>query len=101
MAPSKVIAFDLFGTLLSTESIHAELGKLLGVGDDKSKSIAAAWRRYQLEYTWRINSMGETPPLHPSLTFAQTNRGAGLYWNFSQITRAALYHAVDEAGLSL
>lgn len=57
MASSKtVIAFDLYGTLLSTESIAAELAKLFG--DDTAKSLAASWRRYQLEYTWRINSMG-------------------------------------------
>ncbi|KAK0649479.1 HAD-like domain-containing protein [Cercophora newfieldiana] len=81
MASSKaVIAFDLYGTLLSTESIAAELAKLFG--DDNAKSLAASWRRYQLEYTWRINSMG-------------------LYRTFSEITRAALHHAVAEAGLSL
>jgi 2-haloacid dehalogenase len=52
-----VIAFDLYGTLLSTESIAKELAKIYG--DDKAQSLAAQWRRYQLEYTWRINSMGE------------------------------------------
>lgn len=58
MGPNKiVIAFDLYGTLLSTESIATELGKLFG--DDKGDSLAGAWRRYQLEYTWRLNSMGE------------------------------------------
>lgn len=58
MAPGKiVIAFDLYGTLLSTESIAKELAKLFG--DDKAQLLAAAWRRYQLEYTWRLNSMGK------------------------------------------
>jgi hypothetical protein len=52
-----VIAFDLYGTLLSTESIAQELGVLYG--DDRAKVVAAQWRRYQLEYTWRINSMGK------------------------------------------
>jgi len=57
MSPSKtVIAFDLYGTLLSTESISKELAKIYG--DDKAQSLATLWRRYQLEYTWRINSMG-------------------------------------------
>ncbi|CAJ2508539.1 Uu.00g135650.m01.CDS01 [Anthostomella pinea] len=80
--PSKkiVIAFDLYGTLLSTESIADELAKVYG--DDKSKSLAALWRQYQLEYTWRINSMGE-------------------YKTFSEITRNALGHAVAEHGLKL
>lgn len=55
-----VIAFDLYGTLLSTESIGKELAK--HYGDDKAKALAAQWRRYQLEYTWRVNSMGKMNP---------------------------------------
>lgn len=51
-----VIAFDLYGTLLSTESIATELAQLYG--EESAKELAAQWRRYQLEYTWRINSMG-------------------------------------------
>ena len=61
MASQKiVIAFDLYGTLLSTESIAGELAQFFS--EDKAKTVAAMWRRYQLEYTWRINSMG-TPTL--------------------------------------
>lgn len=57
MVPGKtVIAFDLYGTLLSTESIADSLASLFG--EDEAKTLAALWRRYQLEYTWRINSMG-------------------------------------------
>jgi len=52
-----VIAFDLYGTLLSTESIGKELASHFGV--EQATSIAAVWRKYQLEYTWRLNSMGE------------------------------------------
>ena len=52
-----VIAFDLYGTLLSTESIAEELAEI--VGDEHSTTLAALWRRYQLEYTWRSNSMGK------------------------------------------
>lgn len=55
-AENIVIAFDLYGTLLSTESIGQELAKQFG--QEKSASIAATWRKYQLEYTWRLNSMG-------------------------------------------
>ena len=51
-----VIAFDLFGTILSTDSISQELAKLYG--DDAASKIAPLARRYQLEYTWRCNSMG-------------------------------------------
>lgn len=62
MASQKtVIAFDLYGTLLSTESIAKELARFFG--DDKAKSVAALWRRYQLEYTWRITSMGTPAPI--------------------------------------
>lgn len=56
MAPKTVIGFDLYGTLLSTESIAKQLAELYG--DDAAKGLAAQWRRYQLEYTWRANSMG-------------------------------------------
>jgi 2-haloacid dehalogenase len=41
-----VIAFDLYGTLLSTESIAKELATHFG--DEKAKSIAALWRRWVL-----------------------------------------------------
>jgi len=50
-----LIAFDLYGTLLSTESIAKELARHFG--DERAASIAAVWRKYQLEYTWRLNSM--------------------------------------------
>lgn len=62
MASEKtIIAFDLYGTLLSTDSIAKQLER--HVGHAKAESISALWRRYQLEYTWRMNSMGtQTPP---------------------------------------
>ncbi|KAI0474958.1 haloacid dehalogenase [Xylariaceae sp. FL0804] len=72
-----VIAFDLYGTLLSTESIADELGEIYG--EDRAGPLAALWRQYQLEYTWRLNSMGE-------------------YKTFSAVTRSALSHAVAERG---
>lgn len=50
-----VVAFDAYGTLLSTESIAEKLAEHFG--HDKAQTIAAAWRKYQLEYTWRLNSM--------------------------------------------
>lgn len=52
-----VIAFDLYGTILSTGSIAGELAELYG--QDKAQSIAALARRYQLESTWRVTSMGK------------------------------------------
>jgi 2-haloacid dehalogenase len=51
-----VLAFDAYGTLLSTESIAKQLASHFG--EEKARTIAATWRKYQLEYTWRANSMG-------------------------------------------
>ena len=52
-----LVAFDLYGTLLSTASIAKKLASHFG--QDKADSIAIVWRKYQLEYTWRLNSMSE------------------------------------------
>ncbi|CAL5867361.1 uncharacterized protein PFLUO_LOCUS1577 [Penicillium psychrofluorescens] len=70
-----VVAFDLYGTLLSTNSIAQELEKHFG--HDKAQTISALWRRYQLEYTWRLNSMD-------------------YYIDFNQVTRNSLQHALAE-----
>lgn len=58
MADKIIVAFDLYGTLLSTESIAKQLEKHVG---SKAEAVSALWRRYQLEYTWRLNSMGRQP----------------------------------------
>ncbi|KAF3926515.1 hypothetical protein AA313_de0209681 [Arthrobotrys entomopaga] len=70
-----IVAFDLFGTLLSTDSISTKLAEYYG---DKANSISTAWRKYQLEYTWRLNSMGTFEP-------------------FDTITKKSLLHALSEA----
>ncbi|KAH7304759.1 HAD-like domain-containing protein [Stachybotrys elegans] len=75
-----VIAFDLYGTLLSTSSISEELAKTYG--EAKAKSIAAEARRYQLEYSWRVTCMG-------------------LYRSFEDLTRASFRQATKEAGVEL
>ncbi|KAL4800839.1 HAD-like domain-containing protein [Aspergillus venezuelensis] len=79
MATTKVLAFDLYGTLLSTESIAKKLEEHF---PNKAQSISALWRRYQLEYTWRLNSMG-------------------IYEPFSDVTRNSLHHAISEHNESL
>ena len=61
-----IIAFDLYGTLLSTESIAKELS--VHFGKDKAAELAGLWRRYQLEYTWRLNSMGMPYQHHDHLS---------------------------------
>lgn len=50
-----VVAFDLYGTLLSTSSIANHLEKYFG---QQAQSLSTLVRQYQLEYTWRLNSMG-------------------------------------------
>jgi 2-haloacid dehalogenase len=64
MSSSKetILAFDAYGTLLSTESIADQLSAHFGA--EKAKSIATKWRLYQLEYTWRLNSMRNASPIH-------------------------------------
>ncbi|KAG5979115.1 hypothetical protein E4U55_005550 [Claviceps digitariae] len=75
-----VVAFDLYGTLLSTDSIASELGRIYG--EDQAKTIAVQARRYQLEFTWRSNSMGT-------------------YRSFDDLTRYSFRHAAAEAKLPL
>ncbi|KAL4862286.1 hypothetical protein BDV12DRAFT_179032 [Aspergillus spectabilis] len=75
----KVLAFDLYGTLLSTESIAQQLKSHFPA---KASSISGLWRRYQLEYTWRLNSME-------------------IYEPFSELTRNALLHSLAEHQESL
>ncbi|PTB61975.1 haloacid dehalogenase [Trichoderma citrinoviride] len=79
MAPT-VIAFDLYGTILSTDSIVKTLAGFFG--DEQAKTIATQARRYQLEYTWRISTMGR-------------------YRSFSELTRWSFRHAAAELGEKL
>ncbi|KAF4999938.1 hypothetical protein FDECE_11340 [Fusarium decemcellulare] len=90
-----IVAFDLYGTLLSTESIAKKLESHFGA--DKAKLIAALWRRYQLEYTWRLNSMSK---YRPRLSEPKLSR-AEKYEDFSEVTRKSLQHALGEHNLSL
>ena len=71
MPTETIVAFDLYGTLLSTESIAKELA--VHFGQEKAASLAALWRRYQLEYTWRLNSMSTPIYSFPSLLPLRTS----------------------------
>ncbi|KAL9578904.1 MAG: hypothetical protein Q9212_005417, partial [Teloschistes hypoglaucus] len=84
-----IIAFDLYGTLLSTESIAKELAK--HYGEEKATTVAATWRKYQLEYTWRLNSMSASLLLSSS---------AHQYIPFSTVNQRSLQHAVAESNLA-
>ncbi|TLD23868.1 hypothetical protein PspLS_06479 [Pyricularia sp. CBS 133598] len=79
--PNISIAFDLYGTLLSTDAISDQVAEMCG-DETKAKQITSLWRRYQLEYSWRITAMG-------------------IYRPFPDITEAALKHAAAEAGVPL
>lgn len=100
-----IIAFDLYGTLLSTESIAKELSKHFG--DEKAQTIATVWRRLQLEYTWRLNSMSNNIPLpfrsHPIISKAERfpPSSTDQYEPFSTITQNSLRHALVESAVSL
>jgi 2-haloacid dehalogenase len=54
-----IIAFDLYGTILSTSSVAKELSKQLNINDAKASEVASLWRRYQLEYSWRLSCMSK------------------------------------------
>ncbi|KAJ5760584.1 hypothetical protein N7520_007740 [Penicillium odoratum] len=77
--PKTIIAFDMYGTLLSTDSIAKQLDTHFGA---QASSISTLWRRYQLEYTWRLNSMNK-------------------YENFYTVTRNSLQQALNEHGQQL
>jgi 2-haloacid dehalogenase len=97
MATNTIVAFDLYGTLLSTDSIAEQLEKHFDAA--KAKSISTLWRQYQLEYTWRLNSMGK-PRLY---TCAENifNVCLECYEDFSVVTRNSLHHALAEQGEEL
>ncbi|KAF8590664.1 haloacid dehalogenase, type II [Ramaria rubella] len=75
---SQSVAFDLYGTLLDTSSVSKSLSAHLPQHID-ADDVSREWRKYQLEYTWRLTSMG-------------------VYENFEAVTRRSLVHAVTEVG---
>ncbi|KAA1477038.1 haloacid dehalogenase [Dentipellis sp. KUC8613] len=76
---TQILAFDVYGTLLDTSAIASEIQKY---APEKANDVATTWRMYQLEYTWRLNSMG-------------------LYIPFNEVTRRSLLQATAEHGLTL
>lgn len=58
-----LIAFDFYGTLVSTESVSKLLSEMLG-SQEKGTQLAASWRKYQLEYSWRLTAMGMSSNMH-------------------------------------
>ncbi|MCB0579037.1 MAG: haloacid dehalogenase type II [Phaeodactylibacter sp.] len=74
----KGIAFDAYGTLFDIASIDFLLEQIF---DDRARQIAAQWRRKQLEYTWLRTLMGQ-------------------YKDFYELTRDALYYALEATNTS-
>ncbi|PWY76273.1 haloacid dehalogenase [Aspergillus heteromorphus CBS 117.55] len=81
MAVQPILAFDIYGTLLSFEVVTQQLEHYL---DDsaRARTVSQTWRRYQLEYTWRLNSMGRYQP-------------------FLDVTKNALVHALADTDARL
>ncbi|KAI0090620.1 haloacid dehalogenase [Irpex rosettiformis] len=73
----QVLAFDIYGTILDTGGIAKALQSHVGIDEEKAKQVSLLWRRYQLEYTWRLNAME-------------------LYEPFNVVTKNALMHALGE-----
>lgn len=92
--PPTIIAFDLYGTLLSTASIATDLAAALDIPADQADQLAARWRQLQLEYTWRLAAMA-------SGSGGDDNGDSDVpaHLPFGRVTRAALLHAGREAGL--
>lgn len=51
---SKIIAFDVYGTLIDTDVVKAALQKVVG---DKAEAFSQTWRSKQLEYAFRRGLM--------------------------------------------
>lgn len=95
MVDKIVVAFDLYGTLLSTDSIAKKLEQFVG---SKAESVSTLWRRYQLEYTWRLNSMSR---LHRTSRLFRSNSIQGRWESFYHVTQNSLRHALAEHGEQL
>lgn len=51
-----VIGLDIYGTVLTMESIAPELERHFPQAN--AEAILKTWRQHQLAYTWRLNSLG-------------------------------------------
>lgn len=55
----RIVAFDLYGTLLDVSGLAAKLSGMLG---RDATALLAAWRTAQLERTWELNRLVEFEP---------------------------------------
>jgi 2-haloacid dehalogenase len=79
MERREALAFDVYGTLVDPIRIDTRLERFLG---PDATAVAEAWRRKQLEYTFRLAAMQR-------------------YEDFAEVTRKALVYALAAAGRSL
>ena len=63
--PPRALIFDLYGTLVDTDSVTEACEEAF---PGKGSLLSSLWRRKQLEYTWLLNSMGQLPRLLGSLS---------------------------------
>lgn len=76
---SRVLAFDVYGTLINTHGVIEELEKRIG---DQAPAFSQRWRDRQLEYAFRRGLMGA-------------------YADFAQCTREALEYVDRASGTRL
>ncbi len=79
MNMQKILAFDIYGTLIDTHGIVSQLESLIG---DIAREFSASWRNKQLEYSFRRGLMG-------------------YYQDFSICTRDALLYCCEQYRLNL
>lgn len=75
-----LLAFDLYGTLVDPLAISSELARVLP--QPEAESVAATWRRAQIDYAFRLTVMGR-------------------YEDFRAVTARALDLALVEGGHAL
>ncbi|MCJ1463232.1 hypothetical protein MMC07_001837 [Pseudocyphellaria aurata] len=76
-----IVAFDYYGTLVTPNSSFFDpLSQEFGTTN--ATEISSRWRRYQLEYTWRLNSMDR-------------------YESFSAVTKQSLVQTLKELDLPI
>ncbi|MDI4638042.1 MULTISPECIES: haloacid dehalogenase type II [Halomonadaceae] len=75
----RVLAFDVYGTLIDTHGVIAELEETLG---ERAAAFSQRWRDKQLEYSFRRSLMGAYAPFsdctREALEFTDRALGAGL-----------------------
>lgn len=101
MARKIAVAIDIYGTVLTMESIGQEIEKQFPQAN--TEAILKTWRQYQLAYTWRLNSLGASARLrtlwlnsHHIELDTHLLLKPGRFLPFSEVTRNALTQTLTE-----